>query len=74
MHACSNLHVSGGFSIFGNTFNTAFGVSHRFVTPIKGYRVMNSFVPLAGFEFLTYVYGLTPLDAASTGLFRLLLS
>ena len=46
-----------GFSIFGNTFNTAIGVSHRFVTPIKGYRVMNSFFPLDGFEFLVDVYG-----------------
>ena len=51
MLVCSSVYVSGGFSIFGNTFNTAFRVSHRFVTPIKGYRVMNSFVPLAGFEF-----------------------
>ena len=51
MLACFNVHVSGGFSIFGNTFNTTFRVSHRFVTPIKGYRVNNSFVPLTGFEF-----------------------
>ena len=51
MLACSNVHVSGEFSIFGNTINTTFGVSHRFVTPLKGYRVMNSFVPLAGSEF-----------------------
>ena len=57
MLACSNVHVSGGFSIFSNTFNTAFGVSHRFVTHIKGYRVMNYFMPLAGFEFLVDVYG-----------------
>ena len=57
MLACSNVHVSKGFSIFGNTFNTAFRVSHRFVTLIKGYRVMNSFVPLAGFEFSVDVYG-----------------
>ena len=46
-----------GGSIFGNTFNTTFGVSHRFVTPIKGYRVMDSFVLLAGFEFSVNVYG-----------------
>ena len=46
---CSNMHVSGGFSIFGNTFNMAFRVSHRFVTPMKGYNVTNSFMPLAGF-------------------------
>ena len=51
------MHVFGGFSIFGNTFSTAFGVSHRFVTPIKGYRVMYSFVLLAGFEFSVDVYG-----------------
>ena len=51
------MHVSRGFSIFDNTFNTAFRVSHMFVTPIKGYRVMNSFVPLAGFEFSVDVYG-----------------
>ena len=57
MLVCSNMHVSEGFSIFGNTFNTAFGVSHRFVTPIKGWRVMDSFVFLASFEFLVDVYG-----------------
>ena len=57
MIACSNVHVSGGFSIFGNTFNTAFGVSHRFVTPIKGCRVMDSFMLLVGFEFSVDVYG-----------------
>ena len=50
MLACSNVRVSEGFYIFGNTFNTAFGVSHMFVTPIKGYMVMNSFVPLIGFR------------------------
>ena len=57
MLACSNVHISEGFYIFGNTFNTAFRVSHRFVTPIKGYRVMDSFVLLAGFEFSMDVYG-----------------
>ena len=36
MLACSNVHVSGGFSIFDNAFSKTFGVSHRFVTPIKG--------------------------------------
>ena len=56
MLACSSVHISEGFSIFGNTFNTTFGIFHRFVTPIKGYRVMNSFVPLASFEFLMDVY------------------
>ena len=49
MLVCSNVHVSGGFSIFGNTFNTTFRVAHRFVTLIKGCRVMDSFVLLAGF-------------------------
>ena len=51
MLACFNLHVSEGVSIFRNTFNTAFGVSHRFVTLIKGCKVMDSFVLLASFEF-----------------------
>ena len=57
MFVCSNVHVSEGFPIFGNTFNTTFGVSHRFITLIKGCRVMDSFVLLAGFEFLLDVYG-----------------
>ena len=57
MLACSNVHVSGSFSIFGNTLIMAFGVSHKFVTPIKGCRVMDSFVLLAGFEFSVDVYG-----------------
>ena len=47
----------GGFSIFWNTFNTDFGLYYRFVTPIKGCRVMDSSVLLAGFEFLVDVYG-----------------
>ena len=45
------------------------GVSHRFVTPIQGYRVMDSLMLLAGFEFSVDVYGWTLADAASTGLF-----
>ena len=57
MLACSNMHVFGGFSIFGNTFNMAFRVSHRFVTLMKGYKVTNSFVPLPGFKFSVGVYG-----------------
>ena len=57
MFVCSNVHISGGFSIFGNTFNTAFGVSHKLVTPIKGCKVMDFFVLLAGFEFSMDVYG-----------------
>ena len=56
MLVCSNVHVFGGFSIFGNTFNTAFGFSHRFVTPIKGCKVMDSSVLLADFEFSMDVY------------------
>ena len=39
MLACSNVHVFGEFSIFGNTFSMDFGVSYWFVTPIKGCRV-----------------------------------
>ena len=34
-----------------------FRVSHRFETPIKGYRVIDSFVLLAGFEFSVGMYG-----------------
>ena len=34
------------------------GVSHRFKTPIKSYRVVGSFVPLVGFEFSVIMYGL----------------
>ena len=57
MLACSNVHVSEGFSIFGNAFSTPFGVFHWFVTPIKGCRVTDSLMSLAGFEFLVGVYG-----------------
>ena len=57
MLACSNVHVSQGLSIFGNAFSMAFGVSHEFVTPIKGCRVTNSFMSLVGFEFAVDVYG-----------------
>ena len=57
MLVCSNARVTGVFSIFGNTVNVLFRVSHRFQTPIKGCRVMNSFVLLAGFEFLVGTYG-----------------
>ena len=34
-----------------------FGISHRFVAPIKGCRVMDSFVLWVGFEFLMGMYG-----------------
>ena len=53
----SNIHVSGGFSIFGNAFSTTFGVSHGFVNAIKGCKVTDSFMSLAGFEFSVDVYG-----------------
>ena len=45
MLACSNVHVSGGFYIFDNAFSTTFGVSHGFVTPIKGCSVTYSVRP-----------------------------
>ena len=51
MIACSKVHVSRGFSIFGNAFNTTFVVSHGFVTPIKGCRVTDSFMSLVGLSF-----------------------
>ena len=44
MFACSNVHVSGESSIFGNAFSTAFRVSHQFATPIKGRRVMDFYL------------------------------
>ena len=50
-----------------------FGVFHRFETPIKGSRLMDSFVLLASFEFSVGMYGYTLSGAASTVLFRLLL-
>ena len=49
--------VFDGFSIFGNAFSTAFGVSHGFVTSIKGYRMTDSFMSLTDFEFSMDVYG-----------------
>ena len=55
MLVCSNVHVSADFSIFGNAFSTTFGVSLRFVTPIKCCRVTDSVMSLAGFEFLVDV-------------------
>ena len=57
MLACSNVHVFGGFSIFGNAFSMDFEVFHGFVTPIKGCRVTDSCMSLASFEFLVDVYG-----------------
>ena len=35
-----------GVFYFGNTFNAGFGVSHRFVTPIKDYRVSQPVHPV----------------------------
>ena len=55
MPVCSNVHVSGGFSVFGNTFNAGFWSFPQ--VPIKGCRVMDSFVLLASFEFLVGMYG-----------------
>ena len=46
-----NARVTGGYSIFGNTFNVAFGVSYKFETLIKCCTLMGSFILLAGFEF-----------------------
>ena len=57
MLACSNVHVFGGLSIFGNAFSMAFGVFYGFVTPVKGCRVTDSFMSLDGFEFVVDVYG-----------------
>ena len=50
-----------------------FGVFHRFKTPIKGCRVIDSFVLLDGFEFLVGMYGSKLLGAVGTVLFRFLL-
>ena len=36
MLVCSNVHVSGEFSISGNACSTTFGVSHGFTTLMKG--------------------------------------
>ena len=57
MLACSNMHVFEGLSIFGNASSTDFGISYGFVTPIKGCKVTDSFMSLAGFEFAVDVYG-----------------
>ena len=46
-----------GFLFLVTHLMQLFGVSHRFETPIKGCRVMDSFVPVAGFEFLVGMYG-----------------
>ena len=46
-----------------------FWVFQRFVTPIKGCRVMDSFMLLASFKFLVDVYGYALSDVANTRLF-----
>ena len=43
--------LPGGFLFLVAHLMQPFRVSHRFKTPIKGCRVMDSFMPLAGFEF-----------------------
>ena len=53
MLVCSNVRTTEGFSILMQIFR----VSHRFETPIKGCRVMDSFVLLASFEFSVGMYG-----------------
>ena len=49
----------GGFLFLVTHLMRIFGVSHRFETPIKSSRVMDSFMLLAGFEFLVGMYGWT---------------
>ena len=49
--------LSGGFLFLVTHLIRPFGVSHRIETPIKGYRVMDSFMLLAGFEFSMGMYG-----------------
>ena len=57
MLVCSNARITGGFSIFGNTFNVAFWDFPQVRNPIKGCKVMDSFVLLASFEFSVGMYG-----------------
>ena len=47
----------GGFLFLVTHLMRPFGVSHRFETPIKGCRVMDSFMLLAGFEFMVGMHG-----------------
>ena len=58
MLVCPNTHVTGGFLFWVTHLMRIFGVSHIFETPIKGYRVMDSFVLLAGFETLSSAAGI----------------
>ena len=57
MLVCSNEHVTEGFSILVTHLMRLFGVSHKFEIPITSYRVIDSFVLLAGFEFSVGMYG-----------------
>ena len=57
MLVCSNVQVFRGFSIFGNTFNATFWGFPQVRNPIKDCRMMDSFMPLAGFEFSVGMYG-----------------
>ena len=44
MLACSNMHVSGEFTIYGVALSTTFRVSHWFVTSIKGCKVLGFYL------------------------------
>ena len=57
MLVCSNVRVSGGFLFLVTHLMRPFRISHKFETPIKGCRVMDSFMLLAGFEFSVGMYG-----------------
>ena len=48
---------SGGFLFLVTHLMQPFRVSQRFETPIKGCRVMDYFMLLAGFEFSVGMYG-----------------
>ena len=49
--------LPGGFVFLVTHLMQLFGVSYKFKTPIKGCRVMDSFMILAGFEFSVGMYG-----------------
>ena len=49
--------LPGGFLFLVTHLMRLFEVSHRFETPIKGCRVMDSFVLLAGSEFSVGTHG-----------------
>ena len=57
MLMCSNVRVTMGFSIFGNTFNADFWGFPQVRNPYNNCRVMDSFVLLADFEFSVGMYG-----------------